>query len=423
MSSQKQFSSIVLLAFLSCITLLNSCKCDNDPYITSFAFNELSPAAIGDINNAAGTIEVKVPASTNLAALTPNIIVEPDCFTLEPSSRIAQDFSQPVSYTVTNEVEEEKTYEVTVLPEEGIASFEVNWEEKTPVPVTIGWTPIVELNDKIYVIGGVQADVNVGSKMYIYDPLTDSWDDSGASLNTSRWGHSADVVNGKIYVIGGVPEFVSQANNSVEIYDPLTDKWIAGANLPERRSAHGSCVIGNKIFIVGGETEEPTKDYTVNTLFEYDTENDTWNILPPMTRPRAYLMADAVDGKIYAAGGSEGPPYDATGLVEVYDPETQVWTEQTEMLFYKWAAGSCVIDDLIYYLAGSPFAITPGSVTTQAYSPSEDKWYQGSNIIQRRLAAGVCSHDGKIVIVGGAISPPPWETNTNSLLIGDLKLK
>ncbi len=79
--------------------------------ITGFSF--ASPSATGTINETNHTIEVIVPAGTNVASLTPTISISADA-SVNPASGVAQDFTNPVTYTVTAEDETTQDYVVTV---------------------------------------------------------------------------------------------------------------------------------------------------------------------------------------------------------------------------------------------------------------------------------------------------------------------
>lgn len=67
---------------------------------------------LGVINQTAHTISVQVPAGTNLKALTP-IVTTTEGATLTPANGVAQDFTNPVDYTVTFNTAS-LTYTVTV---------------------------------------------------------------------------------------------------------------------------------------------------------------------------------------------------------------------------------------------------------------------------------------------------------------------
>ncbi|HOW29862.1 MAG TPA: DUF5018 domain-containing protein [archaeon] len=81
--------------------------------ITSFIISEIS----GTINNDNNTISLSVPYGTNVTALTPTIIIS-DETTISPESGIAQDFTNPVIYTVTAEDQSTRVYTVTIIVEE-----------------------------------------------------------------------------------------------------------------------------------------------------------------------------------------------------------------------------------------------------------------------------------------------------------------
>jgi len=99
------------------ITLLSDAKA-----ITSFDFS--SPAATGTIDEAAKTVSLTVPSGTDVTALVPTIVVSAKA-NVRPASGVAQDFSSPVTYTVTAEDGTTQTYIVTVSVITGIeASLE-----------------------------------------------------------------------------------------------------------------------------------------------------------------------------------------------------------------------------------------------------------------------------------------------------------
>ena len=78
--------------------------------ILSFAINDIYQ---GTIDQEAKTIVVYVPGSENIKALVPTITYSQNA-TITPASGQAQDFSQPVTYKVTNN-SAQSTYTVTVI--------------------------------------------------------------------------------------------------------------------------------------------------------------------------------------------------------------------------------------------------------------------------------------------------------------------
>lgn len=83
--------------------------------ITSFSIPDQLSDAVIDVT--AGTVTVLMPNGTNLTNLTPAIVVSPGA-TVNPLSDAAQDFTNPVTYTVTAQDASTKTWTVTVTAQQ-----------------------------------------------------------------------------------------------------------------------------------------------------------------------------------------------------------------------------------------------------------------------------------------------------------------
>ena len=82
--------------------------------IISFVLGELDPPVDSDIDED-NNITATVPARTDLTALVPTIVISEDA-TISPASGAAQDFTEPVTYTVTAEDGTTQEYTVTITP-------------------------------------------------------------------------------------------------------------------------------------------------------------------------------------------------------------------------------------------------------------------------------------------------------------------
>ncbi len=58
---------------------------------------------------------------------------------------------------------------------------------------------------------------------------------------------------------------------------------------------------------------------------------DTWTQKADMPKVRFILSASAVDGKIYAIGGSSAMHGAGLSIVDEYDPTTDTWTTKAPM--------------------------------------------------------------------------------------------
>ncbi len=84
---------------------------END--IVTFVFESFDPDVEGVVNSGDYTVTLSVPYGTNVTALVPTITVSPEA-TISPESGVAQDFTNPVNYTVTAEDASEQIWDVTV---------------------------------------------------------------------------------------------------------------------------------------------------------------------------------------------------------------------------------------------------------------------------------------------------------------------
>jgi len=81
--------------------------------IVTFKFSGLNPEVIGIVTPSSKTVSLEVPAGTNVTALVPTITLSPNA-TVSPLSGAAQNFTSPVTYTVTAQDASTQAWVVTV---------------------------------------------------------------------------------------------------------------------------------------------------------------------------------------------------------------------------------------------------------------------------------------------------------------------
>ncbi len=91
--------------------------------ITSFTFEGLAPSVATLLEKPARTVLVTVPQGTTLSALIPSISVSSGA-TVSPQTNIAQDFTNPVTYTVTASDGSTQTYSVTASFKGSLVTFD-----------------------------------------------------------------------------------------------------------------------------------------------------------------------------------------------------------------------------------------------------------------------------------------------------------
>ena len=126
------------------------------------------------------------------------------------------------------------------------------------------------------------------------------------------------------------------------------DTWEAKASMQQARAGLGVVAVNGKIFAIGGSTASGpyrpdafTGDF-VGTNEEYDPETDTWTYRAPMPRPRAHFAIAAYKNKIYCIGGAIGINVDErTGF---YSYITSGVTEVYDTVTDTWTTGKSMPD-------------------------------------------------------------------------------
>jgi N-acetylneuraminic acid mutarotase len=119
---------------------------------------------------------------------------------------------------------------------------------------------------------------------------------SRAPTPTPRSEVAAVQLNGKIYLMGGYV----QHGDLLEEYDPAKNSWRRRAPLPKPLHHLGGAAANGKIYLIGGYI---TGVGSVRTVYEYDPAADRWSVKQPMPTARGALAIGIIAGKIYAIGG------------------------------------------------------------------------------------------------------------------------
>jgi hypothetical protein len=240
-----------------------------------------------------------------------------------------------------------------------------NWTEKAPMPTARELFGIAVCQNKIYVFGGINGFLGVGSDYpgyaltgvnEVYDPSNDTWA-TVAPMPTVRAGLQANVVDGKIYLIGGYlplskPPWNYPASSINEVYDPSSNTWTTAAPAPipihstssgSGIDSHASAVVGSKIYVMGENVNEI-----------YDTKTDTWTSgtpLPTAVYSPATAATTGTPKWIYVMGGAIGDRYGIT-LMQVYNPENNSWLTGADMPTARYYSAATVVNNTICVIGG-----------------------------------------------------------------------
>lgn len=257
------------------------------------------------------------------------------------------------------------------------------WEGKTNMPTVRSNVSISVVDGKIYAIGGsklkkYQVPRGFGTEseelptVEMYDPTTDTWTQK-TDMPTPRKTKTC-VVDGKIYAIGGWSTDSEQSHlETVEVYDPATDTWAKAQSMNHARCSAAISVVNGEIYAIGGIGWPPNRDPSgrylsslyLSNVEVFNPKTNQWQERTEMSVPKAAHSTSVINGKIYVMGGylQEGRKFKTLSAIEIYDPATDRWTQESDMLIGKSGHATEVVDGQIYIFGGGP----PTSV--QVYNP------------------------------------------------------
>ena len=245
------------------------------------------------------------------------------------------------------------------------------WERKADMPTPRSAASTSVVDGKIFAIGGEHIEKIKAYKGWMfkikklptvemYDPATDTWTQK-TDMPTVRSYLSTSVMDGKIYAIGGMSATNEQSRlETVEVYDPATDAWAKARDMHHARSCAAISVVNGEIYAMGGRGWSRIQDQPdpyLSSVEVFNPKTNRWQEGTEMLAPKTSHTASVIDGKIYVIGGyiQEGKEYKDLATIEFYDPATDRWTQEPDMLIGKSGHTTEVIDGQIYIFGGESF--------------------------------------------------------------------
>jgi len=166
------------------------------------------------------------------------------------------------------------------------------------------------------------------------------------------------------------------------VYAMETDSWESKAPMHKPRAYLGVAAVNGKIYAIGGENGPLTTyensalqltPHVVNTTEMYDPISDTWILKASLPTPRGGLGVAVYHNRIYCIGGwTYSGSYNSTGANEVYDPATNTWETKSPMPNVPTTARlftANVVNDKIYVIA-----VGSNERFVKEYDPLTDTW-------------------------------------------------
>jgi N-acetylneuraminic acid mutarotase len=244
-----------------------------------------------------------------------------------------------------------------------------------------------------------------------------SWT-SGENMPSERLEVASAALGDEIYIIGGSDR--RGTSDKVEAYNTATNEWRTLEPLPEKRDHSAAAAYEGKIYVVGGFDNHGV---AVDSLFVFDPVNNRWEYKANMPTARGALVAEFVNGTLYAIGGdstvlyTSDKQYDPEGVVavnEAYDPKTETWTKKSPMPTARDHLASAVVDGKIYAIGGRQPEEPPlfrDLDVNEAYDPSHDRWLLLEALPSSRSGLGADVVDGNVYVIGGESTERTFSNN------------
>ena len=228
-------------------------------------------------------------------------------------------------------------------------------------PATNTWTPIAPLPEPrgcfsatsdgtyIYLLGGVDQNFNTTATLWRYDPISNTYNTSLPSYSIPTYFHASAYLNGKIYRIAGA---AIGTDFHVEVYDIVTNSWSMAANYPFANHNLMAVALGGYIYGAGGNAS-PDKTY------RYDPSTNTWDdaAIADLPEGRSSAASGAYNGRWILAGGDVNFPI--SNSVIAWDSATNTWNDLPNMVQARDLLAGATAGQSFYAVAGNSGVGTP----------------------------------------------------------------
>lgn len=206
------------------------------------------------------------------------------------------------------------------------------------------------------------------------------------------------------YSIVGETDISPEEYGLAGVLDLGTDQWRTDiGGITARGYLSGAAVSNRFMYTIGGSAGSTILGPADENVLRYDSFLTTWTVVAPLLTPRNNLTAEAVNGKVYAIGGSSTAAGSSLATVEAFDPATGGWTPRMPIPTSRFALASTVLDGQIYAIGGVIGSST-GTGAVERYNPATDNWIPVAPLPTPRWNLAAAAVNGKIYAIGGTVT-------------------
>lgn len=184
------------------------------------------------------------------------------------------------------------------------------------------------------------------------------------------------------------------------VSQPVDNAWTSKAPLISRRVGLQAEAIDGVVYAIGGTAGGcPQPPALASEAYRQDAWSSKAALASAAGGQRTEFATAVVDGMIYAFGG--GNCIDVFTDVQAYDPVRDSWSARNAMPMKRAYGVAAAVNGKIY-LIGGVIRVGGQNAPTLEYDPSNESWSEKAAMPTPRLSAGSAVINSKIYVVGGS---------------------
>lgn len=231
------------------------------------------------------------------------------------------------------------------------------------------------------------------------------------ALGTGRYNHTATLLkDGRLLVAGGTN---NGPLDSARLYDPAQNAWADAAPMKTGREGDTAVLLhSGKVLVAGGQTSAPGDGSPVytRTAEVYDPDTNTWTQAGSMSTGRFQpTMTVLADGRVLVTGGT-GSIDTGSGVssavslksAEVYDPATDSFSDVASMSVPRAMHSASLLPDGKVLVAGGYDSASGELSSAEVYDPAANDWTAtGALGTARDSATATVLPNDEVLVAGG----------------------
>ena len=282
------------------------------------------------------------------------------------------------------------------------------WIPRAAMPIPrseMAWATTME--GRLHIVGGYGEGRVDRAYHHVYDPAADRWFNA-APLPRGANHVAVAAEGGRLYALGGFIEQNRNPDHNAYVYESAADRWARIAPLPRPRGAAAAVILDGKLHLIGGASEPVQERASVGWHEVYDPQTDRWSQLKALPGARDHVGCVAHDGAIHVIGGRFNTFEYNTNLHHAYLPAKDTWEERAPLPTARSGHGLVVYRDRFFAMGGEAGRIEGGRPIQarvfgqmESYDPATDNWQHHAPMPTPRHAVGAALIGDWIYVAGG----------------------